>query len=119
MIYVISDTPKLKNAFVKNPSCFELRSVALPVKKMVITSDNRNVLEYIKHKDDDYLITVISPLLLKRYCKSHNSGIVHVSNCFCDIATRKEICKIDEYHFDDGAAVEDFDGEVVPNFLLR
>ena len=113
MIYVISDTPKLKNSFIRNPSCFELRSVVLTSRKMVITSDTRNILEYVKHKDDNFIITPISPVLLSQYCRCHNKGVIHVSKCFCDIASRKEICKMDEYHLEGAGAVG------LPSFLFK
>lgn len=100
MIYVISDTPKLKSSFAKNSACFELRSILHNKKKFVITSDNKIILDYVKHKNDNFVVTTIESSLLKNYCVGHNKGVLHVSRCFCDILTKKEICHMEEYHFE-------------------
>ena len=130
MIYVISDTPKLKSSFAKNSSCFELRSILHNKKKFVITSDNKIILDYVKHKNDNFVVTTIESSLLKNYCIGHRKGVLYVSKCFCDISTKKEICHMEEYHFEtdksedtylgDGAgtgAREGFDEDA--NFLFK
>lgn len=99
MIYVISDTPKLKLSFAKNSSCFELRSIVQHKQNLVITSDNRNILDYVKHHNDNFVVTSIHPSLLKTYCLKHKKGILHVTKCFCDISTKKEVCNMEEYHY--------------------
>lgn len=112
-VYVISDNPKLSSRRLSNTMCFDVRTIHHKNRKMVLASDNKNILKYVQDARDDYCITEIHPVTLKDYCVKNRVDVVHVSGCRCDVDTQDVVCNIDEIYLDElVAGVDDTDAGV-------
>lgn len=97
-IFVISDSPRLST---RNTLCFDVRTISHQNRKMVLASDNKEILRYVKDAKDDYCITEIPQSTLHSYCRANRADIVVVSNCRCDIKTKDVVCHLEEIYFEE------------------
>lgn len=95
-IYVISDFPKLNNVLNNNYKLmhFDLRTISRRGKNYIVSSDNPELLSYIKDIKDEYHITPIDNYLLEIYSKQSKNKVVHISECHCNIKNKKETCSV-------------------------
>ena len=94
-VYVLSDHKVITKSLVNNVKCFHLRDVVREDNKTyVVASKQKQFLENLKDKKDDYYIASISSYVLKDYCKVHNFDLLYIDHC-----DEKE-CEVD--YFDTG-----------------
>ena len=89
-VFVLSDHKVITKPLVNNVKCFHLRDVVREDNKIyVVAAKQKQILEILKDKKDDYYITCISSYVLENYCKVYNFDLMYIDNC------DNKICEVD------------------------